>query len=216
MFRVMLHSQWKWSRLVVIAGTFAAFAIPVLSLQSAGGRTPAGAREILGTMERWSVPYRLLAAAFGLLIAITAWSADHRGRHVYAMALPLPRWRYVLYRFGAGLVLLSPGVLAVTIGGVLATMMATLPSGLHGYPFALALRFALALVLAYAMFFAISSGTTRTAAAVLIVFGAIGCAQVFGVIMDWDFLSMHWLMDAVLAWRGPFALFAGRWMLVDV
>lgn len=216
MFRVILHSQWKWSRLVVVAGTVAAFAIPILSLQSAGGRDPAGARELLGTLERWGVVYKVLAAGLGLLIAITAWSTDHRGRHVYALALPLPRWRYVLYRFGAGLVLMAPIVIAVAAGGLLATVTATLPNGLHGYPVALAWRFALALLLSYAAFFAISSGTTRTAAAVLIVFGAVGCAQVFGVIMDWEFLSMDWLMDAVLAWRGPFALFGGRWMLVDV
>ncbi len=216
MFRVILHSQWKWSRLVVIAGLVAAFAIPVLSVQSAGGRDPAGARELLSTLERWGAAYKILAAGLGLLVAMTAWSADHRGRHVYALALPLPRWRYVLYRFGAGLVLLAPAVLAVAAGGLLASLTATLPSGLHGYPVALAWRFALALLLAYAAFFAISSGTARTAAAVLIVMGTVGGVQVLAVIVGLDLPIMDWLMRGVLAWQGPFALFGGRWMLIDV
>lgn len=216
MFRVILYSQWKWTRLVVIAGTVAAFIIPILSLQSAGGRDPAGARELLATIERWSVPYKLLAGALGLLVAMTAWSADHRGRHVYALALPLPRWRYVLYRFCAGLVLLTPAVLALTVGGLLVTLTATLPSGLHGYPVALAWRFTLALVLAYAAFFAISSGTTRTAAAVLITMGGLFAVQVIAMTMGFDISIIDWLMNGVFAWQGPLALFGGRWMLIDV
>lgn len=216
MFRVILHCQWKWSRLLVIAGVVAGFALPILSLQSAGGRDPAGARALLATLERWSVAYKVLAAGLGLLIAMTAWSADHRGRHVYALALPLPRWRYVLYRFGAGLALLAPVVLAVTAGGVLATLTATLPTGLHGYPVALAWRFALALLLAYAAFFAISSGTARTAAAVMIALGSIFAAQVLAATVGWDLPIIEWLMSGVLAWQGPFTLFGGRWMLIDV
>ena len=72
MFRMILLSQWKWSRLVVLAGTVAAFALPVLSLQAAGGREPAVARELLASLERWGMSYRLLAAALGLLVARTA------------------------------------------------------------------------------------------------------------------------------------------------
>lgn len=216
MFRMILLAQWKWSRLIVIAGTVAAFAIPVLSLQAAGGRDPATARELLAAVERWSVPYRLLAMALGLFVAVAAWSADHRGKHIYALVLPLPRWRYVLLRFGAGFVLLAPAILALALGGVLATVTATLPSGLHGYPLALTLRFALASFLAYATFFAISSGTARTAAAILIVFGLVGGVQVLAVAIDWNFPLIEWIIQGVLAWQGPLALFGGRWMLVDV
>ena len=216
MFRMILLSQWKWSRLLVVAGTVAAFALPMLSLQAAGGAQPATARELLATLERWGLAYKILAAGLGLLGAITAWSADNRGRHVYALVLPVPRWRYVLYRFSAGLALLAAPVIALAAGGLLATLFASLPNGLHAYPVALAWRFALALLLAYAMFFAISSGTTRTAAAVLIVLFALGGVQVLSVATDVNLPVIDWLIDGVLAWQGPFALFGGRWMLVDV
>ena len=216
MFRMILLAQWKWSRLIVIAGTIAAFAIPVLSLQAAGGRDPATARELLAALERWSVPYRLLAMALGLFVAVSAWSADHRGKHIYALVLPLPRWRYVLLRFAAGLVLLAPAIIALALGGLLATATATLPTGLHAYPFALTLRFALAACLAYAAFFAISSGTARTAAAILIAFGVIAGVQILGLAVDWNLPVIDWLIQGFLAWQGPLALFGGRWMLVDV
>ena len=216
MFRVVLLSQWKWSRLIVLPATVAAFAMPVLSLQAAGGPQPANARELLAALEQWGQWFKILAAGVGLLLAITAWSRDNRGRHVYALALPVPRWRYVLYRFGAGLVLQVPVVVALVLGGLCATLLATLPNGLHGYPFALAWRFALAVLLAYALFFAISSGTTKTAAVVLIVGLALGGTELLSVATDLDIPVMKWVMQAVLAWQGPFALFGGRWMLVDV
>jgi hypothetical protein len=216
MFRMILLSQWKWSRLVVVPGIVAAFALPILSLQAAGGTQPANARELLGAIEWWGVWYKLLASGLGLLVAIAAWSGDNRGRHVYALALPVPRWRYVLYRFGAGLVLLTPVVIALTIGSLSATLLAALPNGLHGYPFALASRFALALLLAYALFFAISSGTIRTATVILVILWTLGGVQVAAVALDVNLPIMDWLMNGLLAWQGPFALFGGRWMLVDV
>src|SRR5207302_4981535 len=119
-----------------------------------------------------------LAAALGLLVAISTWAPDHRGRHVHALSLPLPRWRYVLLRFGSGATLLAAPIAAVTIGAVLATAVATLPPGLQGYPASLALRFALAVLVAYAMFFAVSAGTARTAGIILGVIGAIIAVQI--------------------------------------
>src|SRR5205823_857995 len=107
--------------------------------------------------------YPVLAAALGLLVAIATWAPDHRGRHVHALSLPLPRWRYVLLRFGAGATLLAAPIVAVSAGALLATWSATIPAGLQGYPGALAIRFALAVLVAYAVFFAVSAGTARTA-----------------------------------------------------
>lgn len=216
MFRVILLSQWKWSRLAVVAGAVAAFALPVLSLQAAGGAAPAGARELLSSIERWGVPYRLLALVLGLVVGIAAWSADHRGRHVYALVLPVERWRYALLRLGAGFALLAPAVAAIAIGGLLATLTTQLPAGLHGYPLALTLRFALALALSYAVFFAISAGTARTAGAILVTIGVVVAVQVLSGTIGLSVPLGSWLLDAVLDWRGPFAVFSGRWMLVDV
>src|SRR3989454_9314542 len=129
MFRVMLYSQWKWSRLIVALGSVAAFALPIISVQGAAraDASPLQAGELLQAIQSWGVLYPVLAAALGLLVAVATWAPDHRGRHVLALSLPLPRWRYVLLRFGAGLVLLTPSMIAVLVGALLASVTATLP-----------------------------------------------------------------------------------------
>src|SRR3989441_9800681 len=164
MFRAILHSQWKWSRLIVVLGTVAGFALPIVSLQGAAraDRSPLQAQELLRAVQSWGTLYPVLAAALGLLVAIATWAPDHRGRHVHALSLPLPRWRYVLLRFGAGAALLAPPIVAVVAGALLAPRSATIPAGLQGYPLALGIRFALAVLVAYALFFAISAGPART------------------------------------------------------
>src|SRR5258705_13133933 len=171
MFRVILYSQWKWSRLILGAGTVAAFALPIISMQGATGggadRGPLQAQALLRAVQSWGTLYPLLAGALGLLVAITTWAADHRGRHIHALTLPLPRWRYVLLRFAAGVTLLAAPMLAVLVGAVLATATAHIPPGLQVYAAALALRFAIAVLVAYAVFFAISAGTARTAGIIL-------------------------------------------------
>src|SRR5256885_15219570 len=161
MFRVMLYSQWKWTRLIVGVGSIAGFGVPLVSVQGAAraDSNPLQAGELLQAVQSWGTLYPVLAAALGLLVAIATWAPDHRGRHVHALSLPLPRWRYVLLRFGAGAALLAVPVFAVSAGALLATWSATIPAGLQGYPGALAIRFALAVLVAYAVFFAVSAGT---------------------------------------------------------
>jgi hypothetical protein len=218
MFRVILYAQWKWSRLVVTLGTIAAFILPVLSVQGASplSASPMRAGEILTIVQAWGVLYPVLAAALGLLVAIATWAPDHRGRHVHALSLPLPRWRYVLLRFGAGLVLLAGPALAVLAGAVLATRLAAIPPGLQGYPVALALRFGVALLVAYAVFFAISAGTTKTAGVILTAIGGLILVQVVASAADLHLDLLTPLQGALLSWPGPLAIFTGRWMLIDV
>src|SRR3989454_9434961 len=104
MFRVMLYSQWKWSRLIVALGSVAAFALPIISVQGAAraDASPLQAGELLQAGQSWGALYPVLAAAPGLLVAIAPWAPDHRGRHAHARSPPPPRWRYVFPRFGAG------------------------------------------------------------------------------------------------------------------
>lgn len=216
MFRVILESQWKWARLFIVAGTVAAFAVPILSVQSLGGPEPALSGDLLAAMQSWSVVYPTLAGALGLLAAMRAWAPDHAGRHVYALILPLPRWRYVWLRFSAGLVLLAAPASAIALGAVLATSIATLPAGLHGYPIGLAIRFTLALLVAYAVFFAISSGTARTAGLILALFGALAATQVLASAANLDLPIAVSALQGIFGWPGPLGIFAGRWMLIDV
>lgn len=218
MFRAILYTQWKWSRLIIVLGTVAGFAIPLLSLQGAAraDRGALQAQELLRSVQSWGSLYPLLATALGLLIAIAAWAADHRGRHVLALTLPLPRWRYVLLRFVAGLALLVAPIAAVLLGASLAVLFATIPPGLQGYPVALAVRFALAVLVAFAIFFAISAGTTRTAGMVLGAIAAVILVQVVANManIDLDLFAVAQLL--LVQGIGPLAVFTGRWMLVDV
>jgi hypothetical protein len=218
MFRAILYTQWKWSRLIVVLGTVAAFAIPLLSLQGAAraDRGALQAQELLRSVQSWGSLYPLLATALGLLMAIAAWAPDHRGRHIHALTLPLERWRYVLLRFTAGFVLLAAPIAAVLIGASLAVLTATLPPGLQAYPIALAVRFAFAVFVAYAVFFSVSAGTARTAGIILGVIAALILVQVVANMASLDLNLTGVLQSALVAGPGPLAVFAGRWMLVDV
>jgi hypothetical protein len=218
MFRAILYSQWKWSRLIVALGTIVGFALPLVSLQGAAraDRSPLEAEALLHAVQAWGVLYPLLAAALGLLVAIVTWAPDHRGRHIHALTLPLPRWRYVLLRFATGATVLAGPILGVSIGALIAVAAATLPPGLHGYPLALAVRFALAALVAYALFFAVSAGTARTAGIILGVIGAIVVVQVFANVANLELNVADHLQMVLTNWPGPLAVFTGRWMLIDV
>src|SRR5206468_5275603 len=201
----LLSTQWKWSRLIILLGTVAAFALPIIALQGAAraDRNPLEAQDLLRTVQSWGTLYPVLAAALGLLVAMAAWAPDHRGRHVHALTLPLPRWRYVLLRCAGGAVLLAIPVAAVLAGAVLATATATLPPGLQGYPLALAVHFGLAVAVAYAMFFAISAGTARTAGIILGIFGALVVVQIVAGVANLDVDLMSPLQIVVLGSAGP-------------
>ena len=218
MFRQILYTQWKWSGIGVVAVSIAAFALPILTVQEAGVPDPTwlDARQLLPAIEYWSRAYPALALGIGLLAGTMAWTNDHRGRHVYALTLPLPRWQYVLLRYGAGLVLLVAPVVLLWVGAMLAATMTVIPPGLHTYPHAVALRFALAVLLAYSLLFAISSATTRTAAYVITAVAGLFVIQIlFGLSgSSTDLVSP--LFDRLVTLPGPFEIFGGRWMLIDV
>jgi hypothetical protein len=218
MFRAVLASQWKWSRLIVVLGTVAAFAIPLVSLQGAAraDRGALQAQELLRAVQSWGSLYPLLATALGLLMAIAAWAPDHRGRHIHALTLPLERWRYVMLRFGAGFVLLAAPIVAVVIGSSLAVLTATLPPGLQSYAIALGVRFAFAVFVAYAVFFAVSAGTARTAGIILGIIVVVILAQVVASIASIDVDILRIAQAVLLLGPGPLAVFTGRWMLIDV
>src|SRR3954462_8292696 len=95
------------------------FAIPLVSLRTAAMASAEAQRSPLMafvlTMQSWGVGYALAAAAIGLALAMLSWGFDHRLRHVYALSLPIARWRYVLYRFTAGLAVLAIPVVALLV-----------------------------------------------------------------------------------------------------
>src|SRR5207249_9437390 len=95
-------------------------------------------------------------------------------------------------------------------------MSAAIPAGLQGYPVALAVRFALAVLVAFAVFFAVSAGTARTAGIVLALIGGVILVQVIANVARVDLDLVGKLQLVVLNWPGPRAIFTGTWLLVDV
>jgi len=213
-FGQLLFTQWKWARMFLLLLTVTAFAVPALSVQSIGGAY--SNYEIVRMLQAFGIAYPIIAAAIGVLLSLTAWSSDHRGRHVYALSLPIDRWRYVWFRYVAGLLLIIPPVVALWMGGLLATALGSIPVGLTSYAGSLALRFALAAVLSYTALFAISAGTPRTAGIVLGVGAAIVTIHVLLGAAGLDIDILGPITNGLFVWPGPFEIFTGRWMLIDV
>lgn len=214
MWRVMLETQWKWTRGMLLLLSVIAFALPLTSLRASLGSYSES--RFIASMQAWSVGYAVIAAGVGLVMAILTWSYDHRLRHVYALSLPIARWRYVLLRFSAGLVLLGLPIAALFAGVEAVAFSSLIPKTLHAYPIALTLRFAFATLVAYAVFFAISSATAKTAGYILGTIAAIIVAQVLLDSAGSKISVLGHLVEAVLATPGLLAVFNGRWMLIDV
>jgi hypothetical protein len=211
----MLFLHWKQARLPLLPFVVAAFGLPLLSIQGLGSIAGAGAFDYAySDPASTSLPiYPVLALLTGVVLALTAWNWDHQLNHVYALSLPIARWEYAMLKMGAGLVLALVPAVALWIGAHVASAALVLPEGLHAYPNQLAFRFFLAVLLSYALIFAMAAGTVKTSLWVLS--GAI-VALVAGV---WIFETFG-LTEVALQylWRagGPFEVFTGSWALIDV
>lgn len=213
-FLAMLRVQWRWCRGILLAGAAVAGLLPFLTLR---GVSPAlMPAEAMAGIRAWSPLYPAVAALLGLLVALASWAADRRGQHIHALTLPIERWRYVLLRFAGGVLLLALPTILFAVAAHWATTLTALPDGLHPYPWSLAFRFGVGVLLAFALFFAILSGTPRTAAIVLgVLVGVLLVDLLLGAVLARAGLGTD-LLAALFAGPGPFALFAGRWMLIDV
>lgn len=213
MFRAILRTQWKGSRTLVLLATIVAFALPLASLSNARGAL--NSTQFIGAMQRWAGGYALLAAGLGLLLAMAAWQPDHAGRHVYALSLPISRARYTLMRMGAGAAFMVPPILAVLVGSLIVAV-SDIPNGLNAYPVALALRFAFAAAVAYAIFFAIASSTPQTAGVILGIIAAVFFTQYLMSVMGAKVDILEPIARFIFVKPGVLSIFTGRWMLVDV
>lgn len=221
----MLRLQWQSSRWLLLVLAVICIGLPQASVRLAlwvGGDDVLASGRLLAQLGSTSGLYPFLAAITGALVALTAWNWDHRTGHVYALSLPVSRTQYALLKLWAGAVVLLVPVLAIWAGAWIATAMTTLPSGLRAYPFAFGARFLLAALLVYATVFALASGTIRTTLIVTGVFcvlfigGSIAVPWIesqFGV----DLISPTQVLgEAFTSWPGPFRVFGGSWLLIDV
>jgi hypothetical protein len=220
-YRQVLKAQWMSARLPVVIVAVLGFVLPLLTVTYGGGLENAPTERVaqwLFAAEKIGVLIPGLALLVGLLLGISVWAPDHLGKHVYALSLPLPRPMYVLLKFAAGASLVAVPVSAFGTGALVAALSVRLPNGIHAYPVQLTVRFALACLVCYAIFFAISIATKRAALAVLGVICGVLLADVLVLSLDFkNAVSVTgWVFDLVTTWPGPLAILMGRWALFDV
>jgi hypothetical protein len=220
MFKAILKVQWRWTRIWILVAALAAFAIPVAAVRYFDATNFYGNRPspgyIIRAMQDAGVLYAMLAAGLGLTVAFLAWTNDHKGRHVYALSLPVSRARYALMRFGAGSLFLLVPTVALLIGAIVATAILDLPPGMHAYPLQLTIRFALASFVAFAIFFCIAGASQKAAATLL---GVLAAGVVIAVALNAMGVEADIIGTAtrlIFAEPGVLSIFTGRWMLVDV
>jgi hypothetical protein len=229
MYQPMLFLHWKQIKVALIPFVIAAFGLPLLAVQGLGGSidmttAAAEAYRSVAAYRIWMPAYPLLAAGIGITLALSAWNWDHQLNHVYALSLPIARWRYAALKMGAGAILALVPATAFLVGAFTATAAVSVPAGLSAYPLALSVRFLLCILLAYAAFFALAAGTVKTT---LSVVGACVGVFVLALVLD-PFLQesgvrlfqntnmVDWIFRTLTANLGPFNVFTGDWMLIDV
>jgi hypothetical protein len=218
-FKQILFAQWLSSRLAIAVLSVVAFALPLVSVFYGGdiattGRGSLG--EWLAVADRVAGALPYFAVLVGVLLGILAWSPDLAGRHVYALTLPLRRAMFVALRFGAGLVLALVPSAALAAGSAIASLAVRLPPGVRAYPVELSVRFALATLTVYAVFFALTSTSRRSQ---LIIIGTICSAIVLDlalVTLNVSFSITATTLTALITWPGPLSILVGRWALFDV
>lgn len=227
MTKQLLYAHWKASRWVLLPFVLLAFGLPLLMLRMAGVVTSFGQSHsgyaLVESTRMWMPFFPLLAFTTGFGLALSGWAWDHRGNHVYALSLPVPRQKYVLRKMAVGASLLLIPATAIWIASFLGSALIELPEGIRTYPLEFGARFLVAALLAYALGFAMASGTMRTTITIVSVFLLV---LVFGTILIEylrDSLNAPHLMTpldltvrALTSWPGPFNVFGGNWALIDV
>lgn len=227
MTKQLLFAHWKASRWLLLPFVLLGFGLPLLvyrfaELLATEEGINRGAAMIEGARV-WGPLFPLLAFSAGAALALAGWNWDHRANHVYALSLPIQRSRYVLQKLAVGALLVVIPALAVWLGSFLSVALNELPEGVRAYPVSFGARFLVAALLAYALTFAMASGTIRTtviivsALLIVLVFGSI-LVSYLRVVLDQPNLAtpVDLLISALGYWPGPFSVFGGNWNLIDV
>lgn len=227
MFVRTLEVHWKTLRWPLALLAVLAFALPLIStaplVALEAFRDPGATADAMwatgGPGGEWRELFPVLAVATAIVVALGVWYRDHRQDHVYALSLPLSRPRYVLLKMAAGATLLLPVAAVFLVGALVATAGVDLPEWIHAYPGRLALQFLLAMLLMYALVFALAAGTiptalkTLTAVAVLLLLVAV-----VPMVLDMSPGDLYERIAHAIArpLAGPFAIFGSGWSLIGV
>lgn len=219
MYREMLRMQGRTTGLIVAVLTVVGFTAPLMTVLYGANLGRASTYTVGSWLEAATsvgAALPVIALISGVLLGMSVWSADHLGRHVYALSLPLPRWRYVLLRFGVGLTFLAAPVAAVTVGALIASSVVDLPEGLHAYPVPLSVRFGAAALVCYSLFFALSTATRRVALVLLGALGGFVLGDILLAALGQSGVVLETTFRLLTTWPGPLAILMGRWALFDV
>ena len=218
MLAAMLRVQWTRVRAPTVLVAVLLFVLPlvIVRLGAAGEADMVNIGAWLRAAATIGRAFPIAALLIGLYLGVAAWQDDTRGRHVYALTLPLSRELYVVYRFLAGAAPILVLVVALGAGSLLASSLVHLPSGIHAYPLALTVRWMLAAVVCYALFFAIGSATRRAALIVLGVFVGILVAELAVAAMELELDIIGTAYSLLTTPPGPLSMLLGNWSLFDV
>lgn len=217
MFGMILRTQWAWTRLTVAAISVVTFLVPAIVWRVASEQARGPQADVVVYGFGALGPLLSFVAIIGaFLIAAQPWVIDAETQHVYPLSLPIAWSRFVGMRFGAGVIFLLLPALGLYLGSLVVLAMIEMPPMLRGYPGALAMRFLLASVVAYAATFALQYLAGRRAAVVALgIMITIGAAA----IATWA-VGAPDLVTAfgrfLFVWPGPFAVFSEPWTLIDV
>lgn len=226
MFKQIMLLNWKVSKFALAMLIPLCIGLPIMLLRLSSEYTlqmsAMPALDMLRVADRWARAFPLLAGAAGCTIALCVWAWDHKTNHVYALSLPIERWRYALLKLVSGVALLALLFAAMLVGSVIAVSITDLPTGIRGYPLALSIRFLFAALITYAITFAFAAGTMKTTIRVFVIMFVIfiGGGLLTGVVGDAIGRPVSspiaLLHEALSTWPGPFNVFGGSWMLIDV
>lgn len=226
----MLKLHWRAARWPMLPVLVAAFGLPLMAGWATWGATytadsseMASAWSVIDGAAVWGLSFPVLAAVAGAVIGLCAWTWDHRHDHVYPLSLPIARWKYAALKFAGGTILVAGTTAVFAAGAGLSSLLAELPAGIRAYPGNLAVHFFVATQTAFALLFALASGTIRTA---MIFIGGVLALAIAGQ-PTLELLGNVWapigqvdlgrLAYSLLVENdGPLSIFSGNWMLFDV
>ena len=213
MFRVTLAAQARYLAPILALSVVVAALIPLLSVQGVDSQLPwwGGRVELLLDQSRIFAPiYPAVALCFGIFFAAANWLPDVWTRWVYVFTLPVARPRVAALRLAAGIVLMTPAVLALWIAGLIGVAVAALPPVIEAHPGAIALRFGAATLVSYALTSLLVLMGRRIwylgLALILLV-----VVQGFGVHFGFTLTDLFFLHPL-----SPLHVFAGQWLFLDV
>ncbi len=215
----VIRVQWTRVRVTAVLVTLIVFTLPLTILRASDGPVTDAMADVGGWLRAASFVGRLfpvIAALYALYLGAAVWLDDMRGKHVYALTLPISRERYVVYRFLAGAVPVVLASVGLLLGGALAALIVHLPSGVHAYPLALAFRFLVATLVCYSVMFAVGVTTRRAATTLLAAIAVLLLSQLVAGVLDLSINPIGRTIDVLTRWPGPFAILTGNWSLFDV